>query len=112
MSSKKRDEKRERMQVQALLENYGGRIARSGVLKPKHEYARWYCFECGNHFLQKTDSITTRGSVTRCLCPPHDSQRFKSGSGPKSHGHMCLPEWDQWDLAPPERLVEEPSDPV
>jgi len=107
MSSKRRNTKRELSQQRELWKNYGGRIARSGELRPKSEYSRWYCFACENHFYQKTASITDRGSRTRCLCPPNNSQRFDRGGNPKSVGHMCLPEWDQCDLTPPER----PSDP-
>lgn len=121
MSSKKRDEGRRRQQDRLLLERYGGRIARSGRLAGQAEYTRWYCFECKQHFLQRTaELVQSRPSRyvlgwanTRCFCPPMDpSKRFKMGDHSKSKGHMVLPEWDQWDLTPPERLVEDTSDPV
>ena len=113
MSSKKRDEKRLRDMNSRLLKFYGGRIALSGRLAPQHAYTRFYCFDCENYFLQRVFSLTVRGSITRCKCPPSDpDRRFAGSDNPKSRGHMCLAEWDCYDLTPPERLVKEPSDPV
>ena len=114
MSSKASDEKRRKAQDEKLLERYGGRIARSGRLAGQIEYGRFYCFECGQHFMQRVAELVqsragrygrTGIANTRCFCPPMDpSQRFKSGDHSKSKGHMVLPEWDQWDLPVPDRL--------
>ena len=108
MSSKRRDEQRLKKLTQRLWDHYGDRIALSGRLAPLGEYTRWYCFKCEEYFHQRVHSLYNRGSATRCKCPPRStSQRFKCGDHNKSNGHMCLPEWDCYDLTPPER----PSDP-
>ena len=109
MSSKRRDEKRDLKQRQALWDHYGDRVVRTGRLMPMVDYTRFYCFKCENHFLQRVVELTYRCSTTRCMCPPHDSKRFTPKSNPKTKGHMCLPEWDQWDLEKPDRPTCRPE---
>ena len=116
MSSKRRDAKRDLDQRQALWDHYGDRVVRSGKLAPQTDYSRFYCFECKNHFLQRVAELVQMRSTrkkpanTRCMCPPMDpSKRFRDGDHSKTKGHMCLPEWDQWDLAVPERPKKRPE---
>ena len=113
MSSKRRDKKRDLSQRQALWDNYGDRIVRSGEIKPQREYARFYCFDCENHFLHRThDLVVVRRKAPcrpRCKCGRNASQRF-SGDHARNAGHMCLPEWDQWDLEKPDRPTCRPEE--
>lgn len=98
----KRDLTRMRKLNQQLIEKWGGRIVLSGELRWQHQIARWFCHDCKQHFHQTAFSLAVRGSSPRCKCPPMDpSRRFSQGDNPKSRGHRCLPEWEQWDLPLP-----------
>ncbi len=110
MNTDKRDSKRLKMLNQRLWDRYGDRIALAGRLAPQSQYTRFYCFECENFFMQRVFSLTVRKCHPRCLCPPSNPhKRFELGDNPKSRGHRCLPEWDQWDLEKPERLTCRPE---
>ena len=110
MSSKRRDKSRDLQQRQSLWDHYGGRIVRTGRLAPLVDYTRFYCFDCENHFLQRTKSLAFDGATPRCKCPPNDSKRFTKGSNMKSRGNMCLPEWEQSDLEKPDRPTCRPDE--
>ncbi len=112
-NSPKRDRSRKLRQDQALWDHYSGRIARSGTLKPSAQKTRWYCFECGQHFLQTTRELvspkTKKPTTPRCMCPPHDRQRFDYQGNSKSRGHMCCPPWHQDDYTTPEQMTKRPE---